>query len=175
MLNAPHNKPFNVFASKQRWHRYAALRPQMPALGFPMLLRTLSLLIFFLLSNGAIASRELVLRSTSATYELVGGYTVNLVASSDGEKLMSVTLTSQNSTLTIPAGELSQVKTPVLSAVLVSGGSMGSKNIDVPHSITLGFGAYHCELNDCPSSITFVIKDLKYVESYVVHKEQLKN
>lgn len=142
------------------------------ALGNRMNLRAIFILIVFFLPNAATANRELVLRSTSATYELVGGYTLNLQASSDGEKLKSVTLTYKDSAVTIPARELTQVKRPVLSAVLVSGGSMGSKNIDVPQAITIGFGAHHCELNDCPLSVIFIIKDLKYVESYVVKNGQ---
>lgn len=98
----------------------------------------------------------------------MGGYTLNLLASSDGEQLRSVTLSYKDSAMTIPASELNQVKRPVLSAVLVSGGSMGSKNIGEPQAITIGFGATQCELNDCPSSVIFIIKDLKYVESVLV-------
>lgn len=133
-----------------------------------MNLRAIFILIVCFLPYSASANKEFVLRSTSAKYELMGGYTLNLLASSDGEQLRSVTLSYKDSAMTIPASELTQVKRPVLSAVLVSGGSMGSKNIGEPQAITIGFGATQCELNDCPSSVIFIIKDLKYVESVLV-------
>ncbi len=142
------------------------------ALGNQMILRAIFLFILCLLPNTATANKELVLRSTSATYELVGGYRLSLQANSDGEKLKSVTLTYKNGAVTIPAKELTQVNKPVLSAVLVSGGALGSQNIDEPQAITIGFGANHCELNDCPLSVIFIIKDLKYVESYLVKNGQ---
>lgn len=142
-----------------------------PGIRFSMLLRTAFMLSTCLLSTAAFANRELILRPTSATYELVGGYTLHLVASPDGKNLQSVTLSYQNSSMTIPAKELSQVKNPVLSAVQVSAGALGSKNIAVPQAITIGFGAYNCELSVCPYSVIFVIEDLKLVESFVVQNE----
>lgn len=137
-----------------------------------MNLRAIFILIVCFLPYAASANKEFVLRSTSAKYEIVGGYTLNLQASSDGEKLTSVTLSDKDSAMTIPASELTQVKRPVLSAVLVSGGSMGSKNIGKPQAITIGFGATHCELINCPSSVIFIIKDLKYVESVLLKNGQ---
>ncbi len=133
-----------------------------------MLLRTLCMLMTLLFTNGALANRDLVLRSSSAVYELEGGYTLSLVASPDGEKLMSVKLTYQDDVMTIPVKELSQIVKPVLSAVLVSGGAVGSKHIAAPHSINIGFGANHCELSNCPFSVILVIKDFKFAESYVI-------
>lgn len=112
-----------------------------------------------------------MIRSTSAKYELVGGYTLQLQASSDGEQLNSVTLSYQGRVMAIPTNELRQVHRPVLSAVLVSGGAMENKDIGEV-AISLGFGANHCELNDCPATVIFMIKDLKYVESFLVNNRQ---
>lgn len=153
-------------------HDAISSNPLLRVLGKRMNFRFIFILIVCLLSNGASANREFVLRSTSAKYEFAAGYRLELQASSDGEKLTSVTLSYKDSVMSIPARELIQVKRPVLSAVLVSGGSIESNNNEVPQAISIGFGTHHCELNDCPWSVIFTFNDLKFVETYVVKNGQ---
>lgn len=128
------------------------------------------IIIFFLFSPTTFAQRELLLNPTSAEYKLVGGSTLQLVASADGEKLISVTLIDQQNIITIAEAEFVQVKKPVLTAIQISGGEIGSELMERPQFISIGFGEFGCELARCPSSILLVINNSKFVKSSVVNR-----
>lgn len=127
------------------------------------------IIIFLLFSPTTFAQRELLLNPTSAEYKLVGGSTLQLVASADGEKLISVTLIDQQNIITIAEAEFVHVKKPVLTAVQISGGEIGSEQMARPQFINIGFGEPGCELARCPSSILLVIEHSKFVRSLMLH------
>lgn len=114
------------------------------------------------------AARNLILVPNNVTYELASGHKISIKASEDRRKLISVTVSKGANIIRVPTVDLARAVNPVLSSIKISGGTMRSKNIEIPRNITIGFGAHYCDLHECPSSITFHFEDGQYSSYFVM-------
>ncbi|MCY7297520.1 hypothetical protein [Alteromonas sp. a30] len=135
------------------------------------MLRLFFFLFFMSWSFFANATRNLILQPESATYQLRGGCSLSLYASAGGKTLKSILLVCPDSKFEVPRKYLVNIHNPVLSSVLVSGGSIGSENIEAPRGLELGFGAYICGASGCPKSIIISLRDVN-IEPIIIHHEK---
>lgn len=126
---------------------------------------SLTFFVFLLVSLDAFATRNLVLRPSEVTYKYGGGHTLTIKTTKDGTKLALVAISNGRGVVSVPRKELESVDMPVLSSVSVSGGVEGSDKIEVPKSVTIGYGAYQCNSGKCPKEIIFFFEDGKYLQS----------
>ena len=115
-----------------------------------------------LFSSATNATRNLSLQPVNASFAFPSGYSVNLKASKNGERLLSVSISNGTHTFTVPENELRNIIRPDLSAVQVVGGTMHDSNIEIPNYITLGFGAILCGPNQCPKQVRFYFDNKVY-------------
>lgn len=126
---------------------------------------SLAFIVALLVSLDAFATRNLVLSPSEVTYRYEGGHTLTIKTAQDGTKLTLVEISNGREVVSVPQEELQSIDRPVLNNVSVSGGAMGSDQIQVPRSVTLGYGAYQCYSGKCPKEVIFVFEDGKYLES----------
>jgi len=123
------------------------------------------LLIILLVPGISYATRNLILKPIEVEYSFGNGYKLILKASNDGERLETVKIIKGSKVINVPQKEFVGVNSPVLNSVIVAGGKVSSSSIERPRSITIGYGAYQCELSECPAKITFEFKNDVFTSS----------
>ena len=125
------------------------------------------ILIFFTLlmaTEYCYAVRNLILKPIEVQYSFSAGNKLILKASKDGKRLEKLHILNKEIITEVPKEELEEIVSPVLDAVLISGGAIGDNSIEEPMNVTIGYGAYHCELSECPSKVTFSFENGVYIE-----------
>lgn len=113
------------------------------------------------------ASRNLVLEPIFSSHELETGVKLEIRTTDQRDRLTSIELHIGENVISVPQEDLDVAKNPVISALLISGGIIGSEDIQTPRYITMGFGAHHCELSACPNKITYIFANGKYQEYFI--------
>jgi hypothetical protein len=127
---------------------------------------SITFLLMLFVSLDTFATRSLVLKPTAVTY-VYGDHILTIKATQNGEKLASVEISNGEEVFSVPLKELESVDNPVLNNVCVTGGAIGSENIEVPRYVTIGFGAHQCYSGKCPKEISYYFENGKYLKSII--------